>query len=374
MTEPIKANGAGPRSLLPLLTGLRFLAAAQVAIFHFFFPDPVNFVGSLFSAGFQAVTFFFVLSGFILAYVYSGEVAQAASPKTKRAFWAARAGRILPAYMLGLAIALPAFAYAALISKITPMEVFLPSIVLAPFMLQAFWPPVAAAWNQPAWSLSVEMVFYALFPLLLAATRKVRPTTLLIVAYVLLLGVQGLRETFHPAAYAPEVQWNFYKFFPLFHLPTFLFGIALGRVFLFGPRLSTRASSAMFMMAATAVLLVLGFRYVLPNWLSRDPILVLFYGLIIFGAARPSHLLAPLASRPMVLLGDASYALYILHVPLLFWWEWITRNKFPMNIPPLVDVTLYMILVTAVSIVTLKLVEQPLRPIIVRALNGRRAV
>ena len=44
-----------------------------------------------------------------------------------------------------------------------------------------------------------------------------------------------------------------------------------------------------------------------------------------------------------------------------------------MNIPALVDVTLYVIVVTAVSIATLKLDEQPLRPIIVRALYGRRA-
>ena len=325
MTKLISANRVTQRSLLPLLTGLRFLVAAQVAIFHFFFPDPVNFVGSLFSAGLQAVTFFFVLSGFILAYVYSGEDVKAASPKTARTFWAARAGRILPAYIVGLAIALPAFAYSALISKILPMDVFVPSIVLVPLLLQSFWPPVAGAWNAPAWSLSVEMVFYAFFPVLLAATRKVRPMLLLIVAYVLLLGVQGIRETFHPAADAPETLWNFYKFFPLFHLPTFLFGVALGRVFLFGPRLSTRASSAMFMLAATAVLLVLGFRHILPYWLSLDPILVLFYGFIIFGAARPSRLLAPLQSAH-----DAArrgqLALYILHA-LLFWWEWVTATS-----------------------------------------------
>src|SRR4051812_18742819 len=135
MTEPVATHGAQGRPALPLLTSLRFFAATNVVVFHFFFPAPTDFLRSLFSAGLQSVTFFFVLSGFILAYVYSGDTAAAESPKSPRAFWAARAGRILPAYVLGLALGLPLLAYGVLVSKITPTEVFVPSLALTPLFL-----------------------------------------------------------------------------------------------------------------------------------------------------------------------------------------------------------------------------------------------
>jgi peptidoglycan/LPS O-acetylase OafA/YrhL len=374
MTEPINTEaGPGERSALPLLTALRFFAAAEVVIFHFFFPDPVDPLRALFSSGFQAVTFFFVLSGFILAYVYSGDGLADASPKSARSFWTARAARILPAYYLALAIALPAFAYSALVSKITPMDVLVPSLILTPLLLQSFWPIVAGAWNGPAWSLSVELVFYAIFPLLLRLTRRVSPVLLLLAAYGLLLAVQAGREVFHPPALGSDTAWTFYKFFPLFHVATFAFGVALGRLFLFGPRLAPRLHTMLFLLGAVGTIAVLAFRPWLPGWMGRDPVLALLYGLVIFGAARPGPLLRPLTGRWMVLLGDASYAMYILHMPIMFWWMWGLREKAHLAIPGWLDFGLYFIVLTALSIATLLVIERRVRPMIMRLLRPRKA-
>src|SRR4026208_126197 len=104
MTSPTR------RPALPLLTARRFLAAAEVVAFHVAqtrpgWARPVDFLSGLVSGGYAAVIFFFVLSGFILAYVHTAE-RTACNVKATR-FWRLRFARIAPAYYLALLLALP---------------------------------------------------------------------------------------------------------------------------------------------------------------------------------------------------------------------------------------------------------------------------
>src|SRR4051794_18365339 len=99
-----------PRPPLRALTGLRFVAALQVLLYHVYAPGSASapgWVRALAGSGYVGVGLFFVLSGFVLAYNYlepmeAGEV----SP---REFWAARLARIYPVYLLGLAAGMPVF-------------------------------------------------------------------------------------------------------------------------------------------------------------------------------------------------------------------------------------------------------------------------
>ena len=94
---------------LDALTGLRFLAALHVVLFHFgktlvaATPEGVrHWVG----AGYSAVGVFFVLSGFVLAWNYlDGDGRMQAGP---RAFWAARVARVYPVYALTFLLSAPA--------------------------------------------------------------------------------------------------------------------------------------------------------------------------------------------------------------------------------------------------------------------------
>src|SRR5216684_4890803 len=92
-------SDARPR--LPALTSLRFFAAFHVVIFHFqamqIFIGPVWFQ-KLSSIGYVGVSFFFVLSGFILVYTYAGR------PMILKNFWRARFARIYPAYAFSLLV------------------------------------------------------------------------------------------------------------------------------------------------------------------------------------------------------------------------------------------------------------------------------
>ena len=137
------------------------MAAFYVVLFHglpwlrqkFVVPRALEtFLGN----GYLAVTLFFILSGFILAYTYDGQI----DGKTNRLhFWEARFARIYPVYFLSLMLA---FWFERGLSLGTRLAVL--------GMVQA-WDPRApqltGAWNYPAWTLSVEAFFYLCFPFLL---------------------------------------------------------------------------------------------------------------------------------------------------------------------------------------------------------------
>ena len=96
------------RPMLPALTSLRFFAALHVLLFHMYAMQIMTgsgFYRSLASVGYVGVSFFFVLSGFILVYTYAGR------ETTPVKFWQARFARIYPAYLFSLVVTFPFFLF-----------------------------------------------------------------------------------------------------------------------------------------------------------------------------------------------------------------------------------------------------------------------
>lgn len=358
-----------PRPSLPVLTTLRFFAAAEVVIYHA--PNhaelPTDFIRGVFSAGYEAVTFFFILSGFVLTYVYTGSSERDYLNASARTFWRARFARIAPAYYLALILALPAFLYGAAVARIIPVHLLVLGLVLVPLFMQAWWPPAAFLWNGPAWSLSVEFFFYAIFPVLARLTNRLPRDSLLVFAFALVV-VMALGRAAMPSPQAfgtnADAWRNFQAYFPLFHLPQFILGMALGRRFLFGPAVAPRLHAAMLYAGLAALVALFGFRSILPPWaawLRTDVGLAVLFGLIIYGGAGVGSRGAILASPALVLLGEASYAMYILHSPILFWWTWLTSKVMGVKFPFVVDLGLSLALVLGASLLTYLYVETPLR-------------
>src|SRR5579864_7801332 len=99
------------RPRLPALTSLRFFAALHVFVFHMYAMKIASTAGwtrQISSIGYVGVSFFFVLSGFILVYTYAGRQFSAAE------FWRARFARTYPAYLFSLLFTAPFFFYVAL--------------------------------------------------------------------------------------------------------------------------------------------------------------------------------------------------------------------------------------------------------------------
>ena len=146
--RPLRPDLATRRRELPALTGVRFLAAWYVVLFHALpglahrYPLP-KLLGTFLSNGYLAVGLFFLLSGFILAYTYEGQI-DGASGRTR--FWEARFARIYPVYLLSLVLS---YTLATSLPFGTRLAVL--------GMVQA-WnplnPDMAGAWNYPAWTLS----------------------------------------------------------------------------------------------------------------------------------------------------------------------------------------------------------------------------
>ena len=245
------ADRATRRPALPILTSLRFFAAAEVVVFHISVGPsgaaiPDGLFRNLASGGYAAVSFFFVLSGFVLTYAHAGSTERDGGTVDARRFWRLRFARLAPAYYLGLLLAVPiVIAYIASNAP-TPTAFIAPLLVLV--FLQAWWPPLALTWNLPAWSLSVECLFYALFPWLVRASARWSRPALFATCYVLIVAATIYRSDFLslPGRF-PEGRTDLYfqAYFPLPYLPLFVFGMVLGRQYLFGRTLAPLTHAAM---------------------------------------------------------------------------------------------------------------------------------
>ncbi len=134
------------------LTVTRFFAALTIIFFRFGRSIyPLNQIGPFIFAGPVWVTFFFVLSGFVMTIAY---------PQVETfGYWKARLARIYPMYVLALLLFL-------IITTATNGWWDWHSVVLHLDLLQAWVPAEALGLNSPAWAVSVEAFLYICFPLL----------------------------------------------------------------------------------------------------------------------------------------------------------------------------------------------------------------
>jgi peptidoglycan/LPS O-acetylase OafA/YrhL len=367
--DPVGAGATSSRPPLALLTTLRFFAAAEVVAFHVAqtrpgWARPVDFLSGLLSGGYAAVIFFFVLSGFILAYVHTGESERSACNVKATRFWRLRFARIAPAYYLGLLLALPILTQVVAQSDGSGWAAALGMASVALFV-QAWWPAYTTFWNFPAWSLSVECLFYALFPWLVRTLARWPAVAVLVGSYALIVLTNAYRAELlwrtGLMGQTPQGDWLVLSSFPILYLPLFVFGMALARLYLFGRVLSSRLHAAMLGIGVALTVLIFGGAWMLPGWTRSDPVLALAFALIVFGGAGAAGTF-PLLTRPaFVLLGEASYSMYILHIPLRICWDNLADAVPGLNGMPWLSFPLYFGFVVLVSVVVFRVVETPLR-------------
>jgi peptidoglycan/LPS O-acetylase OafA/YrhL len=349
---------------LASLTGLRFVAAACVVTCHFMqlgiVADELSVRRAL-DDGRTAVTLFFVLSGFILTRQYAS-ISQA----DRRAYYVARFARIYPVVVLALAVAGVGIAIAAathpgtlngwyLAQPSAPLHLG-PSLA-AQLSLTTGWfpdPSINQPWDAPAWSISCEVVFYALLPVLLPLLRRMSMRRLVLVgvaAYV----VQGLCGADLKALQTVEGGYLLYQF-PVVHLPEFLAGVVAALWFVRRPDPLGRLPRRLLIGTATAGIAALALTQpVTPAYYCYTPLFVM----LVLGLAARGARTDWLGSATVVLLGEASYSLYLLHMPL--------GRLFQLVRPPQWTGFLFAAAVIAVSVVSLRCYEAPLR----RALRAR---
>src|SRR5580692_3103684 len=153
---------------LNALTGLRCFAAINIVLFHFSNPQWFGWLAPVVNAGYASVSFFILLSGFVLAYNYAGRAREGKLDRVR--FWKARFTRLYPIYLLSLLMSW---------KMVGPEHaghshgMFWTGMVLTPLLLQGWIPELATFLNTPAWTMSAESFYYVLFPWL---ARGKRPT------------------------------------------------------------------------------------------------------------------------------------------------------------------------------------------------------
>ena len=322
-------------------------------------------------AGHVGVTLFFVLSGFILVYTYGPVDGR---PIHARRFFIARAARLFPVYFASLVIAVPDF-----VRTVMPLgpDHALPwtEIALAatttPLMLQAWFPRIVCYWNCPAWSLSAEAFFYLLFPLFAALLYARRASSVLLAAVcalVLALGSAVLRAS--PTVLPSSTGWlgslAHSLTTPAFRLPEFLLGIAIGRWYLDrrlrGVPLAPMAGLIAALIAGCTIVAVAATSEPVPV----DPLLAVLllplFALLILGLAERGN--RGLLSRPAALmLGEASYALYLIHGPMHVYVLGAARRLVPGSLTEHAWMVfwVYLLLVLGVSVALFRHLERPAR-------------
>lgn len=334
MTEP--AGG----KYLPALTGLRWVLALWVIFHHLTGPgqslEPAALalprpVFTLIRGGYLAVTTFFVLSGFVAARSHAME---RWSGRTLLHYFAGRVARVYPVYLFSLAVIAPFIAADQTPRKMRYVAEYL-------LLLQGWFGNTPVHWNTPAWTLSCEMFFYLAFPFLGAPVAKAgwRGTLAAAAAAICLTRVML-------AMGAPD------ELKPVIHLSDFLMGIAASRAYDLRRAAGTAPRGSWLYLPAGAMIAVfIAYPQMLPPRVDLNTALRPLNAVLLIGLAYGGGLVArALSLSPIVFLGKASYAIYILHVPLLWWYMRWSREF---------SAALYLAVVIAVSVPVYRFIEVP---------------
>ena len=363
--------------MLAPLTGMRFVAALAVVLYHlpmkpFAFEPATRLIGH----GYLGVSFFFVLSGFILAYTYI-QPDTGALRGSARDFWWSRVARVYPVYLLALLVALPIFLiFRVLIVPPAARSSALVSGLLTPLLLQSWSPSAATQWNTPGWSLSVELFFYAIFPFTAVwLAQRQRPALVASVTWLACLSLPLAYVLTAPSAGAAPGSFDRYywlqaiKFNPIAHLGEFFLGVSAGVAFV-RRRPSSILQSPLLLRIALAGVMIAATVAATTDWLPyalcHNGLLAPLWVALVLGLATSRGRLARvLGSTPVQRLGEASFALYLLHSPLIGYHE-LARGFLRMRQPGLaspawVQAALLVVTGVIVSLLVFERVEQPAR-------------
>lgn len=337
------------------LTFFRFIAASIVVIFHFG-RDATGFSGIL-VAGSEMVTFFFVLSGFVMGIAYLDKEI------SNKSYWWARIARIMPVYVLAIILML-------LSSYLQGKEINYLSLALNLSFLQSWFPPHPLSINTPGWSLSVEAFFYLIFPFVLyiIKVKKLSIKSMIVISLI----IWGITQAVTTIILSSEIYGGFRSishdliyYFPLTHFCSFMLGIS-GAMWIKNKKHSTINETFSFVLVCITTLLVvislnnqselsafMGLKFAFGS--SFFAPLFLFF--IISIALCRSKIIKTLSAKPLILLGEASFSLYILQVPV--YQIYLKFISGALVLPPLQNFIVFFIFLTIISIMSFLLFEKP---------------
>lgn len=347
------------KHILPL-TSLRFFAALMIFMVHTSSRLGMpNFKG-WFSFG-HGVSFFYVLSGFILTYVYFRPGAKL----NLRQFFRKRFFRLYPlhiATLIAVVLLIP-LGQEGLGKRVS-------QIPLQLTMTQSWLGTrtVAFGFNGPAWSISTEFGFYILFPFLLKFFDKIYSVFL---ASIALSVAAVLTANYLDGAFSDWL-WQALQIHPLGRLMEFICGMCAAKYFLQKPNLSWSkwTFSGLEILALGLIMVVGSMGQEINSFLedARNSLemtayitrsgLFLFFGFLIWIVAQEKGFVSQwLSNKTLVFLGEISFAFYLIHLIVIRFFE--HHYELMMGYHHTITFTVLLVLSLGFSYAAYKFIEVP---------------
>ncbi len=336
------------------LTFTRFVAALLIVVFHFgaeSFPFTSSSLSFIISQANVGVSYFFILSGFVMIVAYGNQERVDFWPFLKN-----RLARIYPVFFLSLVL-LFIYYVSVIFAAVSPID-----LALDISLLKAWIPAKATIFNSPGWTLSVELFFYLLFPFLFNwFYRRGNNNSKLVLPIVSIWLISQL--VLHGFLYSelykgyPSESHNFIYYWPIMHLNEFLIGNLAGLFFLC--RWKNKTGNYDGYIIGILALLILALKYRGSLVFHNGLLAVLFVPLILFLSLNTGKITTLLKNKYLVFLGEISFGIYILQLPLYVFCMLLFDKS------GIQDVTirfyLFVVILVAFSAMSYLLFESPLR-------------
>jgi peptidoglycan/LPS O-acetylase OafA/YrhL len=288
------------------LEGMRFIASMGIVFSHFFlyldqYPQQYSFIVHKF---YLFVDLFFVISGFVITYVYGGKLSGAAdyAEYMKRRF-----ARLYPLHLITLLfyVAIAVAMTYGLVKPDNPAKYDFQALIPNLLLIHGWGVVDHLTFNYPSWSISAEFFAYLAFPLVFWLIKRQSFWTGLLLCSLILATAFFIAERLIGA---PLTTLN-HNFSPLRAMASFAIGVWL-QIHLVTLSQKISAPFAQAGLWITSILTMLGMMLHAP-----DPLIVLVcYGVVSFAAIADQKGLATYASwKPISRLGDLTYSTYMLH-------------------------------------------------------------
>ncbi|MGX5152719.1 acyltransferase family protein [Enterobacter hormaechei] len=280
------------------LTIFRFVTAFYVFLFHCnlrYKADISSWGQSIIGNGAIGMSFFFVLSGFVMAWASRNGI--------KENYYRSRIARIIPAYLVMGIITLPFLSEYDFTHTVTYLLLFITTT-------QSWFPQSFSQWNfGGSWSVSTEMFFYVVFPFVLPLVQK-RPVTILIIAVLVSSLIIPISMVLTNSAAFPH-----YYVSPIHRLPEFISGVSLGCIFAQGLRIKRLNISLLIF----AIILLL---FLSPTnnsgWMQNNYVTLPATCILVYCLAS-ARINKNLFTLPLIYLGKISYSFYLMQLPIMIY-------------------------------------------------------
>lgn len=310
---------------------------------------------NIFYEGYLGVSFFFILSGFILSYTYQDKLLN--NSVSKNSFLLNRFTRIYPLHFLTLILSFPLAFY-----SIEGFDTLIKTLIKLVFnitLTQSFIPlnTIYFSFNSPSWSISNELFFYLLTPLLFTKFSNLNFSKILGFIFIFLvfiiLGIEFIPEQYHHRVFYIN---------PFIRLFDFILGIFLFYIFKRIKQSPSFLSSTLLEIGGVLTFLLFFYfhndvsnvyRYSIYYW---TPMVIV---ILIFSISK-GFLSVILSNRVLVYLGEISFGFYLIHQLVIKYFSVINR-RLDLNLDGLTQIIIVSIISIFLSILSFEFFENRVR-------------